>query len=69
MHQQASIQQAGGIATTISGFTNQNGAPNPSMAFMPQTAAMSAMQPQHVAYGQAPFQHQQSQFINVLFYF
>merc|ERR1719422_1919072 len=61
MHQQASIQQTGGIATTISGFTNQNGAANPSIAFMPQTAAMSAMQPQHVAYGQAPFQHQQQQ--------
>merc|ERR1711963_255033 len=61
MHQQASIQQAGGIATTISGFTNQNGAANPSIAFMPQTAALSAMQPQHVAYGQAPFQHQPQQ--------
>ena len=28
---------------------------------MPQTAALSAMQPQHVAYGQAPFQHQPQQ--------
>jgi len=61
LHQQASLQQTGGIATTISGFTNHNGATNPSIAFMPQQAAMSQMQPQHVAYGQAPFQHQQQQ--------
>ena len=51
MHQQATMQQPGGIATTISGFTNQNGAVN-NIAFMPQNAL--AMQ-HHVAYGQAPF--------------
>ena len=61
MQQHGTIQPTGGIPTTISGFTNQNGAANPSIAFMPQTAALSTMQPQHVAYGQAPFQHQQQQ--------
>jgi len=61
LHQQATLQQPGGIATTISGFTNQNGAVN-TIAFMPQTA-LAMQQQQHVAYAQAPFQPQQQQIV------
>lgn len=63
MHHQATLQQPvgpGGIPTTISGFTNQTGAPS-TIAFMPQTALAAMQQQQHVVYGQAPFQHQQPQ--------
>ena len=59
MHQQATLPQSAGIATTISGFTNQNGAANP-IAFMPPTALSAMQQQQHVAYAQAPFQQQQA---------
>ena len=60
MHQQATLQQPGGIATTIAGFTNQSGAAS-TIAFMPQTALTAMQQQQHVAYAQAPFNHHQPQ--------
>ena len=57
MHQQTTLQQQGGIATTISGFATQNGTVN-TIAFMPQTALSAMQAQQHVSYNQVPFQQQ-----------